>query len=184
MSHPTPTSSFQLVFEIALQDYEKQTGTKLIDHPLARQLETCESVESITIFFEQQVRACNEFRGGSGKVIKSLKCAVHVLYMLSTSAALGEGIGLVRCKAPRGFPSFDADTAISPGEGNVRCFRCSNRSTFPTFPLPLSTISERLFARLSRMLVRATILSSTSSSRSEVSSNGSTFIPKSLSPRS
>ena len=103
MSHPSSTSTFQLVFEIALQGYEKQTGTKLIDHPLARQLETCESVESITIFFQKQVWACNELRGDSGKVIKSLKCAVHVLYMLGTSAAIGEGIGLVRCKAPAAF---------------------------------------------------------------------------------
>lgn len=106
MSYCSPTSSFQLVFETALQDYEKQTGTKLVDHPLARQLDTCESVDSITIFLQQQVRTCNEFRGDSGKVIKSLKCVVHVLYMLSASAALGEGIGLVRCKAPGDFASF------------------------------------------------------------------------------
>ena len=102
MRYCSPTSSFQLLFEIALQDYEKQTGTKLVDHPLARQLDRCESVDSITIFLEQQVRTCHEFRGDSSKVIKSLKCAVHVLYMLSASAALGEGIGLVRCEAAAG----------------------------------------------------------------------------------
>jgi hypothetical protein len=37
-----------------------------------------------------------EFRGDDGRVMKSLKRAVHVLHALSTSTTLGEGIGLVR----------------------------------------------------------------------------------------
>ena len=41
-----------------------------------------------------------DFRGEDGKIMKSLKCAVHVLYTLSTSTALGEGIGLVCRKSP------------------------------------------------------------------------------------
>jgi len=96
---PSPSESFQLLFEAALQDYEKQTGMKLIDHPLARRLETCDSVYSITSILQEQAQAFRDFRGDDGKVMKSLKCAVHVLYTLSNSTALGEGIGLVRPNA-------------------------------------------------------------------------------------
>jgi hypothetical protein len=88
------------LFDAALQDYEKQTGTKLVDHPLAKQLETCDSVEAITTFFQEQAQAFSEFRdrGSDGRIMKSLKSAVSVLLTLSTSTVLGEAIGLVRWK--------------------------------------------------------------------------------------
>jgi hypothetical protein len=97
MSHPDPSSSFQLFLERAFQDYERQTGIKLEDHPLARQFETCDSVDSITRILQQQARAfyASERRGADGKVMKSLKSVVYVLHALSTSTALGEGLGLV-----------------------------------------------------------------------------------------
>ena len=95
MSHPDPSSSFQLLLGKALLDYEKQTGTKLADHSLAQQIETCDSVDSITLILEEQVQAFREFRGDDGKIMKSLKSVVRVLHTLSTSTALGEGIGLV-----------------------------------------------------------------------------------------
>lgn len=91
------TSGFrlQLLFDSALQSYEKQTGMKLIDHPLARQLENCHSVDSIMDILQQQARTLTEFRGDDGKVMRPLKRVVHVLHSLSTSTTLGEGIGLV-----------------------------------------------------------------------------------------
>jgi hypothetical protein len=89
-------SRLEGIFEAALEGYERQTGMKLIDHPLARQLENCNSIESVSAILEGQARTFGQFRGEDGKVMKSLKCVVHVLYGLTTSAALGEGIGLVR----------------------------------------------------------------------------------------
>jgi hypothetical protein len=96
MNDPPDSSRFELLFDVALKDYEKQTGTKLRDHPLAKQLETCDTVESITAFFQEQVLVFRKSQAEDGKVMKPLKCAVHVLHTLSTSTALGEGIGLVR----------------------------------------------------------------------------------------
>lgn len=90
------SSRFELLFDAALDDYEKQTGTKLVDHPLAKQLETCDSVESITRFFQEHAQTFCEFRGNDDRVMKSLKCAVDVLHTLSTSTVLGGSIGLVR----------------------------------------------------------------------------------------
>jgi hypothetical protein len=92
----TSGARLQLLFDAALQSYEKQTGMKLIDHPLARQLENCHSVASVMDILQQQARALTEFRGDDGRVMKSLKRAVHVLHALSTSTTLGEGISMVR----------------------------------------------------------------------------------------
>lgn len=93
---PSPSSRLQVLFESALQDYEKQTGTKLTEHPLARQLETCDSVESVTAVIQGQGRDFGEFKGSEGKVSKSLQRAVSVLYPLSISAVLGNATSLVR----------------------------------------------------------------------------------------
>jgi hypothetical protein len=95
----TATSSFQLLFNAALQDYAKQTGTKLEDHPIAQQLKNCDSIDSISSVLQEHARRFQEFRGKDGKIMKSLKRAVHVLYMLSNSTALGEGIGIVSPKS-------------------------------------------------------------------------------------
>ena len=100
MSHTSSSSSFQLLFNAALQDYANQTGTKLDEHPLAKQLESCDTVDSITSVLQEHARKFHEFRGEDGKIMKSLKCAVHVLHTLSTSTTLGEGIGLVCPKSP------------------------------------------------------------------------------------
>ena len=94
----SPSASFLLFYNSALQDYTTHTGTNLVDHPFAKQLEKCESVDSISSLLQENVRKFLEHRGDDGKIIKSLKCAVHVLYTLSTSTLLGEGIGLVNPK--------------------------------------------------------------------------------------
>ena len=90
------SSSLQLLFDAALQNYEKQTRLKLVDHPLSKQLEDCHSVDSVMNVLQQQGRNLTKFRGADGKITRSLRRVVHVLHALSTSTTLGEGIGLVR----------------------------------------------------------------------------------------
>jgi fungal STAND N-terminal Goodbye domain len=89
------SSTLQSLFEAALHDYETQTGLRLIEHPLARQLESCNSVESITAVLQEQARALTEFRRDEDKVMKPLKRVVHVLHAFSTN--------LVRCVALVGY---------------------------------------------------------------------------------
>jgi hypothetical protein len=96
MSQSSFSSSFQDLFNAALEDYEIQTGTRLVDHPCAKQLEACVSVDSITAILQEQAQIFRNFEGDGGKVLKSLKCSVDVMYTLSVSTVLGEGIGLVR----------------------------------------------------------------------------------------
>jgi hypothetical protein len=96
MCDPSNPSRIRLLFDNALKDYEKQTGTKLDDHPFGKQLETCDSVESIMAIFQEQSRALREFRGlgDDGKLMKPLNSAVYVLHSLSNSTVLGESISL------------------------------------------------------------------------------------------
>jgi len=89
-------TQLQLLFDTALQSYENQTGFKLIDHPLARQLENCHTVDSVMEILQHQAWALAGFREDDGKIMRSLKRVVHVLHTLSTSTTLGEGTGLVR----------------------------------------------------------------------------------------
>jgi len=106
MSDQSQSSRFRLLFESALQEYQTQTGTTLAAHPLAEKLQHCDSIESITTVLEEQARAFNEFRGGDGRVMKSLKTVVSVLHTLSVSTVLGEAIGLVCSKISIGVPDL------------------------------------------------------------------------------
>lgn len=94
MSDQSGLFLFHALFESALQDYEKQTGIQLANHPLAEQLQDCQSVESVTAFFQEQARALSEFRG-SDKMMKSLKGVVSALSKVSASATLGQAFGMV-----------------------------------------------------------------------------------------
>ena len=96
MGDQSQSSRFRTLFESALLDYQSQTGTALASHPLAEKLQNCDSVESVTALLQDQARAFSEFRGDGGRISKSLKGIVAVLYTLSASTAT---IGLVRRKA-------------------------------------------------------------------------------------
>jgi hypothetical protein len=94
MSDQPELSHLQVLFEAALQDYEKQTGIALANHPLAEKLQDCDSVESVTAVLREQTQAFSEFRG-KDKILKPLKKAVSVLYKLSSVANFGQAFGLV-----------------------------------------------------------------------------------------
>jgi hypothetical protein len=94
-----PSSSFQDLFNTALQEYQNQTGYKLTEHPLSMRLETCDSVDSIIAILQEQAQIFCEFRGDDGKLMKSVKRSVDVIYTLSISTVISEGIGLVRLKS-------------------------------------------------------------------------------------
>ena len=101
MSDQSASSHLKVIFEAALQDYERRTGIELAKHPLAERLQECHSVESITAVLHEQTQAFNEFRGKE-KVINLLKNAVSVLHKLSGCANFGEVIGVVHPKALHG----------------------------------------------------------------------------------
>jgi len=86
-------SRFRAIFESALQDYERETGTELVNHPLTRRFVNCHSIESVIAILQEQVQPVSGFsgsgRGDGGRFEKSLKRVASALYTLSTSTALG-----------------------------------------------------------------------------------------------
>ena len=95
MSQPSSSSSssFQGLFNTALQDYENQTKTKLAEHPFAKKLEACNSVDSIATILQEQAQIFGGFRD-DGKIMKSITSSVDVLYTISNNPILGKVISL------------------------------------------------------------------------------------------
>jgi len=98
MTDQSVSSRLRTLFELALEDYELNTKISLAKHPLAQELENCHSVDSITTLLRDQARAFGEFQGRD-RIIKSIKSTASFLYKLSATAALSDGIGLVRQKS-------------------------------------------------------------------------------------
>lgn len=94
MSDQSASAHLQKLFEAALQDYEKKTGTALAKHPLANKLQNCDTVETVTAVLHEQIQALSEFQR-KDKVLKPLKKAISVLCNLSATANFGRAIGLV-----------------------------------------------------------------------------------------
>ena len=97
MTDQSISSHLGTLFELALEDYEIQTKISLAKHPLAQKLENCHSVATITTLLQDQARTFGEFRGRD-RIMESIRNAVSFLCKLSTTTALGDGIGLVRQK--------------------------------------------------------------------------------------
>jgi hypothetical protein len=99
-SHLTAASSsnnFQLVINNALKAYEKRTKKDLLAHPLASQLQACNSPNAILTTLRQQFHGLDQSRSSDDRWTKWLDPTVNILYTLS--AALGEGVGLVSLRA-------------------------------------------------------------------------------------
>jgi hypothetical protein len=97
MSDQSGPSHLQTLFEAAFQDYERQTGKTLANHPLAEKLQSCDTVESVAAVLREQTQSSNEIRG-KDKVFKPLKNVLSFLHKLSSASAVnfGQDLGLVR----------------------------------------------------------------------------------------
>ena len=94
-SNPIATVSssfrFQLIFINALNAYEKRTKNDLLAHPLATELENCNSPSEILAVLHQQ--GLDQSMSSDDRFTRWLSPTVNVLYVLSKT--LGEGISLV-----------------------------------------------------------------------------------------
>ena len=86
-SHTTITASsssnFQLIFNNALKAYEKRTRRDLLAHPLAAELQNCNSPSEILAILHQKVQGLNQSMNSDDRWTKWLDPTVNVLYMLS-----------------------------------------------------------------------------------------------------
>ncbi|KAN0141731.1 hypothetical protein V8E53_000193 [Lactarius tabidus] len=92
---PTATSStdFETIFRAALDLYKDQTKNDIASHPLATQLQSCNSPSAILSVLQVQVQAFDQSQSGDEKWTKWLDPTVNVLY--GFSAALGNAFGVV-----------------------------------------------------------------------------------------
>jgi hypothetical protein len=79
-----------------LEAYEKTTKNKLLSHPLATQLQSCDSPAAILSVLHDLVQQFDQIRSGDERLRNWLDPTVNVLFAFS--AALGEGVGLVYLK--------------------------------------------------------------------------------------
>ena len=99
MSHTHPTaassssSNFQLIINNALNTYKKQTKNDLRAHPLAVQLQSCDSPSAIITILQEQLQGLDRSRSTDQRWTKWLDPTVSVLYAFSN--ILGTGVSLV-----------------------------------------------------------------------------------------
>ena len=92
-------SNFQAIFSAAVKAYEKKTKEDLLAHPLASQVQMCDSPASILAVLRGQVDDLNQVREGDERLTKWLSPTVNVL--LTFSATIGGGVSLVRITLSR-----------------------------------------------------------------------------------
>ena len=87
------SSNFQAIFDAALKSYQEQTKKDLLTHPLASQLQSCDSSGAILSVLQEQVQEFDKSRSGDERLTKWLTPTVNVL--CAFSAAISGGVGLV-----------------------------------------------------------------------------------------
>ena len=94
---PTSTSptNFETILTAALEAYNEQTKKDIASHPLATQLQSCDSPSAILAVLRTQVQTFDQSQCADEKWTRWLNPTVNVLYAFS--AALGNGVGPVSC---------------------------------------------------------------------------------------
>jgi hypothetical protein len=128
----TSSSNFQLIFNNALKAYERRTKNDLLAHPLAAQLQDCDSHASILNILQQQVQELNRSQSSDERLTKWLDPTVKVLYTLSET--LGEGVSLVclMISKVRDLHSHTCFTGILSRESDLCRNRCPSFSVYPS----------------------------------------------------
>jgi hypothetical protein len=115
MSHTLPTaassssssSNFQLILNNALDTYKKRTKKDLREHPLAAQLQTCDSPSAILAVLQQQAQEAEQSRITDERWTKWLDPTVKVLHaFVSILGAAGGPVRLRICTSLRSTPSY------------------------------------------------------------------------------
>ena len=98
-THPNASSSssssshFQSVLNAALEAYEKKTKTKLLTHPLAIQLQSCDSPTAILFVLQGLIQQFDRRRSSDERLTNWLTPTVNVLCAFSST--VGQSVGYV-----------------------------------------------------------------------------------------
>src|ERR1700677_2018042 len=92
-STSTSSSNFRTIFFAAMKAYEKKTKTDLHMHPLATQLQSCNTSSDILAVLLDKVNEFEKSKSHNERLSSWLSPTVNVLYAFS--ATVGQGVGLV-----------------------------------------------------------------------------------------
>ena|SRR6266702_4086850 len=112
-STSTSFTNFETIFTTALKAYHKQTKKDIASHPLATQLQSCDSPGAILAVLRTQVREFDQSQSADEKLTKWLDPTVNVLYAFSVALGNGAGLVIARRSATRDLPSDVCDYRYS-----------------------------------------------------------------------
>ena len=92
-SPSTSRSNLDSIFNAAIRAYKKRTGKDITSHPLATELQSCDSPDAILTVLRRQIPTPDQSQTSDETFAKCLILTVNVLHTLSDT--LGEGVGLV-----------------------------------------------------------------------------------------
>ncbi len=138
------SSNFKSILDAALINYKKTTGKELLDHPLATEVQRCDSVGAILAILRGQANAFNKSRDDS--LMKWILPVVNILY--PSCDTLGGVAGAVRSRNPmrKDYPNVIVQTfppakIIFTGIGILLAVRIF------AVPIPGSLITANLHRR-------------------------------------
>jgi hypothetical protein len=95
-STSSSSTNFEIIFTAALKVYNKQTKKDIVSHPLAAQIQSCDSSSAILAILRSQVQTFDQSQSADETLTKWLDPTVNVL--LAFSATLVNGVGVVITK--------------------------------------------------------------------------------------
>ena len=89
-SNASSSSDFQSIFNAALDAYERKTESNLLSHPLATQLQSCDSPTAILSAFQELIQQFDRRHGSDQRLTNWLGPTINVLYAFSATIASGK----------------------------------------------------------------------------------------------
>ena len=118
-STPSSSSNFQAIFSAAVKAYEKRTKKDILAHPIASQLQACDSSASILTVLQGQVDDFDQAQNFDERLTKWLNPTVNVI--LTFSATISGGVSLARIKFSHwGLPFYSNYVGFFTGNSDLR----------------------------------------------------------------
>ena len=143
---------FQAIFQAALKSYQKRTKNDLLSHPLASQLQDCDSTAAILAILHDQVQQFDKSLSGDERLTKWLGPTVNVLNAFS--ATISGGVSLVCLDSSLNVPSDIYFAGIFTCECHIHGHWCLAFGVYPINALG-GSISHRRSYRRPKELQRA-----------------------------
>ena len=123
-SSSSSSSNFQSIFDASLQSYNNKTKNKLLDHPLATKLQSCDSPSAVLSVLQDLIQQFDQRRTSDERLKNWLNPTVNVLYTFSS--ALGEGVGIVRLRSLSLYNLYSDHhlSAFPPCKSDICWYRC------------------------------------------------------------